>query len=289
MTLDKEDITGIIKSVLFEFPLHEVGIYLPAWVNARRWSVIKNELYTTIRKCLNSASRIKDVDAAFAAIGESNNVSLAAVRDMDLGRGVVTATLELPHELFYNTLSEQSGLEINDDGDLISLLSQLSKIKREYDRIDSALKVRSPAMALMRREVLEEPGSSAGAATASASRPAPLRSTCWPSIRNRVSAIGGEKSSEDFIASSCRVRGTWADLGIQHLVSPYDIASEGLSNKKRCQKKQMKLGKPSAHRQRRQRRIDLHYTVIYVINFPRVNDFRLTLGLFCSNSILKFP
>ena len=98
--------------------------------------VIKNELYTTIRKCLNSASRIKDVDAAFAAIGESNNVSLAAVRDMDLGRGVVTATLELPHELFYNTLSEQSGLEINDDGDLISLLSQLSKIKREYDRID---------------------------------------------------------------------------------------------------------------------------------------------------------
>ncbi len=89
MTLDKDDITGIIKSVLYEFPLNEFGVFLPAWVNALPMDhPIKSELFGTLRKCLNPTHRIKDLDAAMAAIGESSNISVASVRDMDLGRAL---------------------------------------------------------------------------------------------------------------------------------------------------------------------------------------------------------
>lgn len=243
MTLDKEDITGIIKSVLYEFPLYEFGVYLPAWVNALPMDhAIKSELFTTIRKCMTPVYRIKDVDPAVASIGESNNVSLAAVRDMDLGRGVVTATLELPHSLFYDTLSEQSGLEIQDDGDLISLLSQLSKIKREYDRIDSALKdvkERGYGIVMPGREELrlEEPEivRQGGRYGVRLKASAPSIHMIMANIETEVSpAVGGEKSSEDIINFLLQeFEGDVSKIWESNIFgkSLYDIAGEGLNNK----------------------------------------------------------
>ena len=58
---------------------------------------------------------------------------------IDLGRGVAQAVLEVPRGLFYETLSRQSGFAVEDDGDLIDLLTQLATVKREYDKIDTAL------------------------------------------------------------------------------------------------------------------------------------------------------
>jgi len=243
MTLDKDDITGIIKSVLYEFPLNEFGVFLPAWVNALPMDhAIKSELFGTLRKCLNSTHRIKDLDTAIAAIGESGNISLASVRDMDLGRGVVTATLELPHELFYKTLSEQSGLEVRDDGDLISLLSQLSKIKREYDRIDSALRdVRTRGYGIVmpgREELrLEEPEivRQGGRYGVRLKASAPSIHMIMANIETEVSpAVGGEKSSEDIINFLLQeFEGDVGKIWESNIFgkSLYDIAGEGLNAK----------------------------------------------------------
>jgi len=243
MTLDKEDVSGIIKSVLYEFPLYEVGVYLPAWVDALPMDhSIKSDLFANIRKSLNTTYRIKDVETSVNSIGESNNVSMASIRDMDLGRGVVTASLELPHELFYETLSEQSGLTVKDDGDLISLLSQLSKIKREYDRIDSALqdvKARGYGIVMPGREELklEEPEivRQGGRYGVRLKASAPSIHMQLINVETEVSpAIGGEKSSEDIINFLLQeFEGNVGRIWESNIFgkSLYDIAGEGLNNK----------------------------------------------------------
>ena len=243
MTLEKDDVASIIKAVLYEFPLYEIGFYLPAWVNALPMDhSIKSELFQAIRSSLDPAYKIKDVETAVAAVGEDNNVSLAAVRDMDLGRGTVTATLELPHELFYMTLSEQSGLEIKDDGDLISLLSQLSKVKRDYDRIDSALQdVRMHGYGIVmpsREELhLEEPEivRQGGRYGVRLKASAPSIHMIMANIETEVSpAVGGEKSSEDIINFLLQeFEGDVSRIWESNIFgkSLYDIAGEGLSNK----------------------------------------------------------
>ena len=58
---------------------------------------------------------------------------------MDLGRGVASAELQLPRELFYQTLSTQSGFSVSDDGDLMELLTELAAVKQRYDKVSSAL------------------------------------------------------------------------------------------------------------------------------------------------------
>lgn len=62
------------------------------------------------------------------------------VTNIDLGTGLAAAVLELPRALFYDTLSQQSGFQIGDDGDLMALLTQLAQVKAEYDKVADALK-----------------------------------------------------------------------------------------------------------------------------------------------------
>ena len=54
---------------------------------------------------------------------------------IDLGTGVGAARVSLPREMFYRTLSEQSGFDVGDDGDLMSLLTKLAGVKTEYDKV----------------------------------------------------------------------------------------------------------------------------------------------------------
>ena len=79
------------------------------------------------------------VEGVIAALGESEHISEARISAIDLGTGVAAARLALPRELFYKTLSEQSGFEVGDDGDLMSLLTKLAAVKAEYDKVAGAL------------------------------------------------------------------------------------------------------------------------------------------------------
>ena len=243
MTLEKEDITGIMKSILYEFPVAEIGIFLPAWVNALPLEhPLKKTVYTNIRQSLNNAQRIKDVEPAINALGKMEPINLVSIREMDLGTGVVNATVELPHELFYETLSEQSGLEVRDDGDLISLLSQLSKIKREYDRIDAALqdvRTRGYGIVMPSREELhlEEPEivRQGGRYGVRLKASAPSIHMILANIETEVSpAVGGERSSEDIINFLLQeFEGNVGKIWESNIFgkSLYDIAGEGLNAK----------------------------------------------------------
>lgn len=52
---------------------------------------------------------------------------------------MAAADLDLPRGLFYETLSNQSGFTIQDDGDLMELLTELAGVKSEYDKVAAAL------------------------------------------------------------------------------------------------------------------------------------------------------
>ena len=80
------------------------------------------------------------MEGAIGAMRECEQVSQARVTNIDLGTGLAAAVLELPRALFYDTLSQQSGFQIGDDGDLLALLTQLAQVKAEYDKVADALK-----------------------------------------------------------------------------------------------------------------------------------------------------
>lgn len=141
LELDHADITDIIRDVLYEFPIKELDVFLPPWVDAlEQEHPIRQALYSSIRESAGSLCRIRDVTGAVDIIAACEQVSAARVDGINLGTGVAVARLELPRTLFYQTLSQQSGFNIGDDGDLVGLLTQLARVKTEYDKVAQALR-----------------------------------------------------------------------------------------------------------------------------------------------------
>ncbi|MCC8099734.1 MAG: stage IV sporulation protein A [Clostridiales bacterium] len=140
LMLEERDITNIIRAVLYEFPLREMDLFLPPWVDALPMShPIKEELYAAIRQQGAALRRISSVQGAVSALEGCPSISSASLTQLNLGTGVVQVQIAVPRSLFYATLSQQSGFTIGDDGDLLDLLTQLAAVKAEYDKVAQAL------------------------------------------------------------------------------------------------------------------------------------------------------
>ena len=140
LTMTDAEMTALLQGLLYEFPLQELDLYLPSWVEALSADhPIKNTLYETIAAETQNLYHIRELDSALKAMRCCESISGAAVRNIDLGVGVAEAEIQLPRELFYSTLSAQSGLNVTDDGDLMELLTELSQVKSEYDKVSQAI------------------------------------------------------------------------------------------------------------------------------------------------------
>lgn len=140
LELNEEEIRSIIKGILYEFPLRELRIFLPAWVDALPMQhPIRQAVYAEIRDGGENLRHIREVEETVRSLGEEENISLSRVLSVDLGRGIADAELQLPRELFYHTISERSGFSVRDDGDLMDLLTELADVKGRFDKVSSAL------------------------------------------------------------------------------------------------------------------------------------------------------
>lgn len=135
-----DDITAIMKNVLFEFPLKELAINLPGWIDALPAEhYLKKSIYETVRNAIGGVHKLSHVNGVSPLLAENEYLSSARVSDISLGKGTALISTEAIDGLFYSILGETTGLEITNDEELVSMLCSLSEAKREYDKIANAL------------------------------------------------------------------------------------------------------------------------------------------------------
>ncbi len=138
--LDAEDISGIIETVLFEFPVSEIKINLPKWVaGLPAEHRIKQEFYDAVAEYACDVEKIRHAKRLSDSLGGCEYIKECRIRGMDLGRGNVLLDAVTPESLFYKVLGESSGFEIENEEKLMSLMKELAKMKAEYDKISYAL------------------------------------------------------------------------------------------------------------------------------------------------------
>lgn len=137
--MDEDDVKTILASVLFEFPVKEIRVKLPSWMNSLSSSdSLKTGLFGAIRDAAEKIEKIREVEDAASEIGEGEDVSESQVVSLDLGRGRADVAVSLKPEIFYRILSEKSGLDIADEKDLLESITALSQKKQQFDKIASA-------------------------------------------------------------------------------------------------------------------------------------------------------
>lgn len=138
--LSEQGLKDILSAILYEFPMRELRFFLPSWVRALEVEhPLKSALFEAMRRNADRISRLVEAEPAIRDICQSEQVQGYRIRQIDLGKGVVSCELEFCEGLFYQVLGEKSGFSIESDADLLNLLEQLSAVKREYDRLENAL------------------------------------------------------------------------------------------------------------------------------------------------------
>ncbi len=140
VAMDEEDIEEVMETVLYDFPLQEIRINLPQWVEGlemNHW--IKNNIIHALKESIEEIGKIRDVNKIVEGFSELEFLEDTEVDNVELGEGVITIDLSTKQELFYNVLEEKSGFKIEGDYQLLNLITRLSKVKTEYDKIESAL------------------------------------------------------------------------------------------------------------------------------------------------------
>ena len=206
LTID--DINNMFSKVLYEFPVDQIRIKFPRWIDGLDFNhPLKAELYKEIQEAFSNINVLKEVSSCVDTIKQTEIISKTSIEDIQLGVGNVNIEITLKEELFYNVLTEITGVQVSNEGDLFSIISNLSKTKKKYDKIACALddvnrKGYGIVTPTMDELILEEPemikqGSRFGVKLKAT---APSIHLIKTNVETEVSPIvGSEKQSEELV------------------------------------------------------------------------------------------
>lgn len=206
--LTADDIEGVLQTVLYEFPAKEFQITLPSWVNALDANnPIRRDIYEAVYSCTAKIEKMRDVQAEMCEITNCEYISDFAITALNLGEGSVEIKVMVDDIIYYDILSQQSGITVREQADFMPLLCELANIREEYGRIAVALEqvhqtgygIVMPAkseLTLEEPEIVRQGGRFGVKLKASA----PSIHMILANIQTEVSPIvGSEKQSEELV------------------------------------------------------------------------------------------
>ena len=139
--LRRDDITQIMRTLLEEFPAKEVRFFMPKWIESLRMDhPLKQEMIQAIRGGMDKVVRLRDIPAYVAALSDNPRVKKIHMDDLNMAQGEATVEVQLDDHLFYDILTEMTGLPIQSERQLISTITSLAEAKKEYEKVDYAFK-----------------------------------------------------------------------------------------------------------------------------------------------------
>ncbi|MBO5302931.1 MAG: stage IV sporulation protein A [Lachnospiraceae bacterium] len=137
--LRKEDINKILENILYEFPMVKMEFYIPKWAemlaesNRMKESIIENA-----RTILNHVTKAKDVRGIEDLI-DSEYIAGIHLDKMDLANGLLKIKMDMEEKFYYENISELTGVPIEGEYQLISLIKELSEKKDAFAKVADAV------------------------------------------------------------------------------------------------------------------------------------------------------
>jgi stage IV sporulation protein A len=210
VNMREEDIANVFQVVLKEFPVAEINIDIPEWIeklDAKHW--LKINFFNLVRDMCKKIFKVRDIKRSLDDLREIEFLDLADLSEVNMGNGTARVGLNPKNGLFYRVLSELCGDEIKGENELLSIMRDLYKAKIEYDKVASALKdVREHGYGLVAPQLsemkLEEPEvvKQGSRCVVKLKASAPSLHFIKADIETEISPImGTEKQSEELMKS----------------------------------------------------------------------------------------
>lgn len=209
LALDETGVTNILRSVLSEFPIREIGITLPTWARslAAGGGEIMESLAASMREAASGVRKVWQVDGFVNALKGKPYIEDVALKTVRMGDGAAVVGVGVPRSLYFDLIEEASGIRIEDEGAIIPMLREFAEVKRNYERVADAIDrvnavgygIVMPAieeMTLEEPEIVRQGGKFGVRLRASAPSIHMMRAD----IRTEISPIvGSERQSEELL------------------------------------------------------------------------------------------
>ena len=138
--LNDDDINSILGKVLYELPIERININFPGWIEGLEDKhPLKEELYKEIKEAFKDVKTIKSISSGIDKIKQTEIILKTILGEIDLGNGSINIDINLKEDLFYKVLTEITGVDVANEADLFATITSLASIKKDYDKIASAL------------------------------------------------------------------------------------------------------------------------------------------------------
>ncbi len=139
-TLSMPDINEIMNKLLYEFPVNEIDIDFPRWVEELESNhPLRMDLIKIIKERFAQIKNLRQIRNIALEMENEQSIDRVRLDAIELGEGKTSANIEIDKNLFYEILSDMSGVSVKEEGDLFSIVTSLAQKKKAYDKIEIAL------------------------------------------------------------------------------------------------------------------------------------------------------
>ena len=137
--MGKRELNEVFEQFLLEFPLTRVIFHIPGWAETLEedhW--LKQDLFQSVKKTMEHLNTVRDIYQEAANV-RSSYVRQSKLEKVDLADGTAEISLVIQDALYYQILSEMTGADIRSEYQLIAIVREMAKRKKEYEAISAAL------------------------------------------------------------------------------------------------------------------------------------------------------
>lgn len=140
INMKQDDITNVFHRILREFPVKEINIDFPEWIEnleVSHW--LKVYIMNIIKDMSKSILKVSDVKGVLEVFENIDFLEATNINELDMGKGTARVTFIPKKDVYYKVLSEACGCEVKSESHLLMLLKEFYNAKMEYDKIEQAL------------------------------------------------------------------------------------------------------------------------------------------------------
>ena len=139
--MTRRDIYHVLREALYEYPVTELDIKKPAWVDALsddNW--LKGHLLRLINQSISEFYKLKDIHYLAEELKAEDVIEECFISRLDAGVGLAELSIKVSDVLYDQILTELVG-PINDKADLMNILQRYAVMKEEFEPLAPALQM----------------------------------------------------------------------------------------------------------------------------------------------------
>ncbi|MBQ5850177.1 MAG: stage IV sporulation protein A, partial [Lachnospiraceae bacterium] len=137
--LKKDDITNILEQVMYEFPISVLEFYAPKWMDIMSVeNPMKQDVLEKLREIMLKVHTVRDLLEQEVSL-ESEYVKRCKLDHINIADGTAAYQIEADNRYYYDLLSSITGEQITGEYQLMQLLQALADMKKEYNKVLSAV------------------------------------------------------------------------------------------------------------------------------------------------------